>query len=50
MFEEGVKGRKVAKDGGVRLRDGLTGNRYWEREEDKMYRICKGRKKTWEHI
>lgn len=33
-----------------RLRDGLTGNRYWEREEEKMCRVCKEGKETWKHI
>lgn len=47
------KGWKEERWQGVakfRLGDGLSDNRYWEREEERMCRLCERGEETWEHM
>lgn len=34
----------------ARLEDGMRENKYWEREENRLCRVCGWEEETWEHI
>jgi len=44
------KGKKIKTIARFRCCNEWTGDKYWEKEEEKLCRICRKERETWEHI